>query len=121
MRNSRVRGNDVGEAAAHGGIPRCRPGIAAVSLCASLIGTPASAADPAPSRFMLQASMQAESAAQAGSGFEVRARLTRARTRVEGGGYAIDAVATPAGTCSGSDIIFRDGFAPRVSASPSGG
>lgn len=116
-----MRGNDAGEAAAHGGIPRCRLGVAAVSLCVLLIGTTASAADPASSRFTVQASMQAKSAAQAGSGFEVRAQLTPTRTRVAGGGYAIDAVAAPAGTCGGSDIIFRDGFDPRMSASPSGG
>lgn len=78
-------------------------------------------ADPAPAQFELQASMQASSAGQTGRGFELRAQLTPARTRAEGGGYAVDAVAAPAGTCGGSDIIFKDGFDARMLASLSSG
>lgn len=65
--------------------------------------------------------MQARSTGQAGSGFALHAQLTPSRTRVEGAGYAIDAVAAPAGSCSAGDIIFQDGFDPGVLASPSGG
>jgi len=74
---------------------------------ALLVGT-AALADAAP-RFELQASMQARSVGQVGSGFDLHAQLAPAQTRVEGSGYAVDAVVAPAGTCGG-DVIFRDGF-----------
>lgn len=77
------------------------------------VGT-AALADASPPRFDLQASMQAKSTGQVGSGFELRAQLTPARTRAEGGGYAVDAVAAPAVACGG-DLIFQDGFDSRDS------
>ena len=75
---------------------------------ALFVGTPV-LADAAAPRFELQASMQARSVGQVGGGFDLHAQLAPAQTRVEGSGYAVDAVVAPAGTCGG-DVIFRDGF-----------
>lgn len=67
-------------------------------------------ADDAPARFDLHGSLQAAATAQANGGVELQARLTPSRKTAEGGGYAVDAVAAPAGACSAGDLIFADGF-----------
>lgn len=59
--------------------------------------------------------------AQAGSGFELQAKLAPLKRSLEGGGFAVDAVVAPAGACGVDDLIFRDGFDPRMLASPAGG
>jgi hypothetical protein len=67
-------------------------------------------ADDTPARFDLRGSVQAAATTQANGGFELQARLTPSRQKAEGGGYSVDAVAAPAGTCAAGDVIFADGF-----------
>jgi hypothetical protein len=99
--------------------PRPRHCVGAV-VSLALFGGAAALADTTPP-FRMQTSVQARFATQTGGGFALRARLTPARTRVEGNGYAVDAVATPAGTCSAGDVIFRNGFDQSPPAPPSSG
>lgn len=84
-----------------------RPAATAIVL---LLACHAVQADDAPARFDLRGSMQAAATTQANGGLELQARLTPSRRKAEGGGYAVDAVAAPAGTCAAGDVIFADGF-----------
>jgi hypothetical protein len=82
----------------------------ATAVLALVLACHAAQADDAPARFTLRSSAQAAAASQANGGFELRAKLTASRRTAEGGPYAVDAVAAPAGACIAGDVIFADGF-----------
>jgi len=82
---------------------------AALGLALVLFAAAGSRADPA-GRFDMNASIQSRPAVHAAGGFQLEGTLTPAHSRVEGGGYSVDAVAAPAGACGGSDVIFSNGF-----------
>lgn len=90
--------------------PSARRGACVVAL---LLAMATASADTTAARFDAHASLDAQPVTPAGNGFELRARLAPLRKTAEGGGYAIDAVAVPAGSCSaGGDTIFANGFDP---------
>jgi hypothetical protein len=78
-------------------------------VVAVLLAAATASADTAGARFDAHASLKASPVAPAGNGFEVHAQISPLRKTVEGGSYAIDAVAAPTAICSG-DTIFANGF-----------
>ena len=89
--------------------PPRRARLAPLVLVLVLPAAAGSPADPA-GPFDLHAAVQSTPVAQAAAGFQLQGTLTPAPSRMEGGRYALDALAAPSGACGGSDVIFRDGF-----------
>jgi hypothetical protein len=72
-------------------------------------------------RFEVDASAQSSPAVRSGGGFQLEGALTPGHSRVEGGGYSVDAVAAPTGACgAGSDVIFSNGFEATFLVAPAG-
>jgi hypothetical protein len=94
--------------------PPSRPRRVVLALLLGVSAASGSHADPA-GRFDLRASVQPRPSPHAGGGFTLDAALAPAPAPApapaQGGRFAVDAVATPAGGCaSSSDVIFANGF-----------